>query len=162
MLPAPSRGGRMRKDSRPSIGGGSVMPRAAHPSAAMCASLVVLAANPAEAQATFTKITTGDIVTVPALYWNGCWGDYDDDGYLDLFVGSSSASTTNYLYHNEHDVTFRLIDQAAMPKSPSQQHGCAWGDYDNDGHLDLIVTAGNPGTFHNVLYHNEGDGTFSA
>jgi enediyne biosynthesis protein E4 len=48
-----------------------------------------------------------------------------------------------------------------MPKIPSNQHGAAWGDYDNDGHLDLIVTAGNPDITHNVLYHNNGDGTFS-
>jgi hypothetical protein len=112
--------------------------------------------------APFTKITTGDIVTAPAWYWNGSWGDYDDDGWLDLFVGSTFVSNTNYLYHNNRDGTFTIIDAAAMPKIPSNQHGSAWGDYDNDGHLDLIVTAGNPELTHNVLYHNNGDGTFSA
>jgi hypothetical protein len=136
-----------------------MMSRAIRVSLAACATLVALAASPAGA--TFTKVTTGDIVTIPALYWNGCWGDYDDDGWLDLFVGATLPSTRNYLHHNNGDGTFTLIDDAAMPKSPSQQHGCAWGDYDNDGHLDLIVTAGNPGTFHNMLYRNEGDGTFS-
>ena len=60
------------------------------------------------------------------------------------------------------DGTFTLIDDAKMPKIPSNQHGAAWGDYDNDGHLDLIVTAGNPEVTHNMLYHNNGDGTFSA
>jgi len=132
--------------------------KAARLSGAACATLAALAASPAAA--TFTKVTTGDIVTIPAWYWNGCWGDYDNDGWLDLFVGSDDRSTTNYLYHNNHDGTFTLIDQAAMPKEPSKQHGCAWGDYDNDGHLDLIVTGG-AGTFHNMLYHNNGDGTFS-
>ena len=39
---------------------------------------LVLAAVPAAA--TFTRVTTGDLVTVPAWYWNGAWGDYDDDG----------------------------------------------------------------------------------
>jgi hypothetical protein len=111
----------------------------------------------------FTKIATGSIVTARATYWNGSWGDYDDDGWLDLFVGSSFASSIrNYLYHNDRDGTFTLVDDAAMPKLPSNQHGSAWGDYDNDGHLDLIVTAGNPEITHNVLYHNNGDGTFSA
>jgi len=127
--------------------------------AAACASLVVLAAVPAAA--TFTRITTGDIVTTPANYWGGSWGDYDDDGWLDLFVGATFASKTNYLYHNDHDGAFTLIDQAAMPKSPSNQHGAAWADYDNDGHLDLIVTSGNPELTHTMLYHNNGDGTFS-
>jgi len=110
----------------------------------------------------FTKITTGDIVTIPAHYWNGAWGDYDDDGYLDLFVGATFPSTRNYLYHNNQDGTFSLIDDAKIPKLPSNQHGAAWGDYDNDGHLDLIVTSGNPQVAHNALYHNNGDGSFSA
>src|SRR5262245_4643241 len=48
-----------------------------------------------------------------------------------------------------------------MPKSPSNQHGSAWGDYDNDGNLDLIVTGGQPELMHNMLYRNNGDGTFS-
>src|SRR5262245_55373915 len=109
-----------------------------------------------------SKVTTGDIVTIPANYWNGAWGDYDDDGYLDLFVGASAASDANFLYHNNRDGTFTRVDAASMPKVPSNQHGAAWGDYDNDGHLDLIVTSGNPETGHNGLYHNNGDGTFSS
>ena len=114
-----------------------------------------------EPGATFTRITTGDIVTALASYWGGAWGDYDDDGWLDLFVGASVSSQRNYLYHNDRDGTFTRIDDAAMPKIDSNQHGTAWGDYDNDGHLDLIVTAGNPEITHNVLYRNNGDGTFS-
>jgi hypothetical protein len=111
--------------------------------------------------ATFTRITSGALATTPASYWNGSWGDYDGDGLLDLFVGSSIASTTNYLYRNQGDGAFTLVDAAQMPKSPSQQHGAVWADYDNDGHLDLLVTAGNPGVWHNMLYRNNGDGTFT-
>jgi hypothetical protein len=114
-----------------------------------------------ETSASFTKVTSGEIVTTEALFWNGSWGDYDDDGWLDLFVGSAYASERNYLFHNDRDGTFTLIDDAAMPKIPSNQHGSAWGDYDNDGYLDLIVTAGNPEIAHSMLYRNNGDGTFS-
>ena len=111
--------------------------------------------------ASFTKVTSGEIVTTEAVFWSGSWGDYDDDGWLDLFVGSSYASERNFLFHNDRDGAFTLIDDVAMPKIPSNQHGTAWGDYDNDGHLDLIVTAGNPEIAHSMVYRNNGDGTFS-
>jgi hypothetical protein len=124
--------------------------------------MLFLTLTPVRTQAvTFTQITTGPLVNTPANYWGGSWGDYDDDGWLDLFVGSQYASTTNYLYHNDRNGSFSLIKPAAMPKSPSNQHGAAWADYDNDGHLDLIVTSGNPEVARNVLYRNNGDGTFS-
>src|SRR5439155_9107160 len=99
----------------------------------------------------FTKITTGDIVTTRAWFYASALGDFDDDGYLDLFFGASFASTRNFLYRNNRDGTFTLIDEAKMPKIPSNQHGAAWADYDNDGHLDLIVTSGNPDIVHNAL-----------
>ncbi|PYJ79835.1 MAG: hypothetical protein DME22_24875 [Verrucomicrobia bacterium] len=110
---------------------------------------------------TFTKITTGSIVTDKNDYWNGSWADYDNDGYLDLFVGTWFNSKTNYLYHNNGDRTFTRVPPANIPKIPSNQHGASWGDFDNDGYLDLIVTAGNPEITHNVIYRNNGDGTFT-
>jgi len=113
-------------------------PRPTRVSVAACASLVLLAAAPAAA--TLTKVTTGDIVTIPAWYGNGSWGDYGDDGYLDLFVGSDFRSTTNSLYHSNRDGAFTLIDPTAILRIPSEQHGAAWADYDNDGHLDLVAT----------------------
>lgn len=102
--------------------------------------------------------TTGDIVTIPASYQNAAWGDYDDDGYLDLFVGASLTSTRDYLYHNNRDGTFTLIDDAAMPKIESNQHGAAWGDYDNDGFIDLFISGHET---LNRLFHNNGDGSFT-
>jgi hypothetical protein len=114
-----------------------------------------------ETGVSFTKVTSGEIATTEALFWNGSWGDFDDDGWLDLFVGSAYSSERNYLFHNDRDGTFSLLDDAAMPKIPSNQHGSTWGDYDNDGHLDIIVTAGNPEIAHSMLYRNNGDGTFS-
>jgi hypothetical protein len=96
------------------------------------------AASEFAAGATFTRVTTGDLVTAQAYHWAGSWGDYDDDGWLDVFVGTNVEWQRNFLYHNNRDGTFTLIDEAAMPKSPSNQHGSAWADYDNDGDLDLI------------------------
>src|SRR2546429_476383 len=82
--------------------------------------------------------------------------------YLDLFVGTWYGSKTNYLYHNNGDGTFTRVAAANIPKIPSNQHGSSWGDFDNDGYVDLMVTAGNPEISHNVVYRNNGDGTFTA
>jgi len=111
---------------------------------------------------TFPKITAGNIVTDLNDYWSGSWADYDNDGYLDLFVGTWWNSQTNYLYHNNGDGTFARVPAASIPKIPSNQHGSTWGDYDNDGYLDLMVTSGNPEVAHNVIYRNNGNGTFTA
>ena len=111
---------------------------------------------------TFTKITTGSIVTDKNDYWNGSWADFDNDGYLDLFVGTWWNSPTNHLYHNNGDGTFTPVAAAKIPKIPSNQHGASWGDYNNDGYVDLMVTAGNPEVGRNVIYRNNGNGTFTA
>jgi hypothetical protein len=89
----------------------------------------------------------------------GAWGDYDNDGFQDLFV-TDAAGERNRLYHNNGDGTFTSVGSGPMlvPAPGSSPLGCAWGDYDNDGYLDLIVCSDN-GT--NALFHNNGDGTFT-
>jgi enediyne biosynthesis protein E4 len=117
-----------------------------------------------------------------------CVGDYDNDGYLDLFVTQYGK---NLLYHNNHDGTFTdVTSRSGLAVSPDAWNsGAAFLDYDRDGHLDLFVShyvdyqygltlygsnsnleetqspvmygvAGLKGT-HNTLYHNNGDGTFT-
>jgi hypothetical protein len=109
---------------------------------------------------TFTQVTAGSIAE-DAGSWLGCaWGDYDNDGYLDLFVGGHPGPSA--LYHNNGDGTFTKIQSGPIVEDDGLTGGCAWGDYDNDGFLDLIVTkwwldfdAGIPGQ--NLLYHNLGN-----
>jgi hypothetical protein len=117
---------------------------------------------------TFTKVTTGSIVTDGGHHSGGCaWGDYDNDGFLDLFVanGTFSGSENNFLYHNNGNGTFTRITNGTVATDTGKSISCAWGDYDNDGFLDLFVTnEGGPGVFPtvvNFLYHNNGDGTFT-
>jgi hypothetical protein len=98
------------------------------------------------------------------------WGDYDNDGWLDLYVvnevGPLTAATPGdvarspahaALYHNMGDGTFREVSAQAGVAYRGWGMGATWADYDNDGRLDLFVTAYGE----NVLYHNNGDGTFT-
>lgn len=90
--------------------------------------------------------------------------DYDGDGRNDIFIAngtrlnasSGSAASLPQLYHNEgHGRFTNVATQAGFTKTGWAQGVCA-GDYDNDGHPDLLVTYYG----HNILYRNRGDGTF--
>lgn len=109
----------------------------------------------------FSKITSGRIVTDGGNSFGAAWGDYDNDGLLDLFV--ANANQKNFLYHNSGDGTFTKITTGAIVNDIGYSWGAAWADYDNDGNLDLFVANGPPnGPGQNdFLYHNNGDGTFT-
>jgi hypothetical protein len=83
------------------------------------------------------------------------WGDYDNDGWVDLFLaGGQSASI---LYHNDGDGTFSIPEQAAdVVLTQAWTGGAVWGDYDNDGWRDLYVLANGA----NVLFRNEAGAGF--
>src|SRR6266571_2015528 len=114
------------------------------------------------AQTTFTKITEGDIVNDLGAFVRGAWGDFNNDGFLDLFI--SDYGGTNVFYRNNGDGTFTKITQGDPVQGADTHTGPSWGDYDNDGNLDLLVPAGlvAPTPTRTLLYHNNGDGTFAA
>jgi len=107
-------------------------------------------------------------------------GDYDNDGYEDLYVTNYGH---NILYHNNRDGTFTEVTKKAGVAAGGWSASAGFVDYDNDGRIDLFVTrymewdtAHNkacgvafrtycpPGAFPaitNILYHNNGDGTFT-
>ena len=79
------------------------------------------------------------------------WGDYDRDGWLDLFV--TGNLDPNMLYHNEGDGSFTVSEfseQLSLPTVPSG--GVTWADYNNDGWLDIYIV--NFGA--NRLFRNDG------
>ena len=94
------------------------------------------------------------------------FADYNNDGHIDLYVVNNpgplhakvtDASPGNVLYRNNGDGTFTDVTEKAGVGDRGYGMGCVFGDYDNDGDLDLYVT--NYGQ--NVLYRNNGDGTFT-
>ena len=95
---------------------------------------------------------------------NGFFWDYDNDGDLDLFIQGHTIigggpPISNFLYRNNRDGTFTdIAPEAGIESFELSSVGSSFGDYDNDGWLDLVIAYENLPT---LLYHNNGDGTFT-
>jgi len=137
---------------------------------------------------TFTDVTEKAGLVRSGWGQGVCVGDYDNDGWEDLYV---TYYGKNVLYHNNGNGTFTDVSEKAGVGGSGKTWGtgCAFVDYDRDGHLDLMVAnyvdldlssapkpgerstciwkgapvmcgpQGLPGS-KNILYHNRGDGTF--
>ena len=140
---------------------------------------------------TFTNVTEKAGVLNSRWGFGAVVGDYDNDGWPDLYVTNFGK---NRLYHNNHDGTFTDVAEKAHVALGNWSTGATWGDYDKDGRLDLFVPGyvhydlkGQPGQngddtsssfcqYRGVktycgprglpgepdhLFHNNGDGTFT-
>ena len=136
---------------------------------------------------TFTDVTTKAGLAATGWGQGACVGDYDNDGWEDLYV---TYYGKNRLYHNDHGVFTEVAEKAGVAGSgKAWGTGCAFVDYNHDGRLDLMVAnyvdfniattpvpgqgsscvwkgvavmcgpRGLPGA-KNILYQNRGDGTF--
>jgi|GEM_PF-1877012 len=90
--------------------------------------------------------------------YGGAWGDFDNDGDLDLYVANNGAE--NEFYQNDGSGGLTLVANSSVTEASDASYGASWCDYDNDGHLDLFVA--NSSGQNNALYHNNGDGSFTA
>ncbi len=119
---------------------------------------------------TFTDVTAAaGISTVPSN--GGVWADYDNDGDLDIYATVNSFTVHDVLWRNDGKGHFTDVSEMSgeiHDYLPTE--GAAWGDYDDDGFVDLYVAnyenwrqegdtygIGTP----DVLYHNEGNGRFT-
>jgi len=131
---------------------------------------------------TFTDVTTEAGVGHPGCSVGCAFADYDNDGDLDLFVANyvkldlqnrpicaqggipaycrpeDYEKVANVLYQNNGDGTFTDVTQQAGMTSSGRFLGAVWGDYDDDGFIDLFVAND---ALENFLYHNNGNGTFT-
>jgi ASPIC and UnbV/FG-GAP-like repeat len=123
---------------------------------------------------TFTEVTqSADLRTIwPTM--GSAWGDYNDDGYPDLFV--SNIMGKSQLYRNNGDGTFTDVSAEAGIQGGCFGSICLWCDYNNDGLLDIVQFTwsdhdnvvhtmrhgeGPPDSSPMRIYHNNGDGTFT-
>ncbi|HWF10675.1 MAG TPA: CRTAC1 family protein [Bryobacteraceae bacterium] len=112
---------------------------------------------------TFTNVTEEAGLTLWGPAFSASWVDYDNDGFLDLYIcnnlgGLFDRKTPNRLFRNNGDGTFTETTEQAGLKTVWPTIGCAWGDYDNDGYQDLFVSNA---MGRSQLYHNNGDGSFT-
>ena len=109
---------------------------------------------------TFTQVFAGAGPTDPRPTVGACWLDTDNDGDLDLFL-ANQAGAADALWRNDGTSFTDVATQVGVAGPPRTKEeggvGCAVGDYDNDGRLDIFV----PNYGHNQLYRNNGNGTFT-
>ncbi len=92
---------------------------------------------------------------------NLLWCDYDNDGDMDLFTAVDGETTYSRLYRNDGNNNFEDVTiEAGLSTEPTSCNAACWGDFNNDGWIDLYVT--NYSEYSpNYLYKNNGDGTFT-
>src|SRR5438270_10086772 len=121
---------------------------------------------PAQIKVRFVDVTKeAGIVSTPSSYaphgpanlgTGACFFDYDNDGLIDLFLADGGSSGGMALYHNFGKGKFEEVTKSAGLDPNAHATACAPGDYDNDGFVDLAVSANDAV----LLFHNEKNGAF--
>ena len=117
---------------------------------------------------TFTDVTDQAGISGLESSWCASWADYDNDGNVDVMTLGHNEGLTgsiSQLWHSNGDGTFTdVTTQAGMDPHDGDSHGAVWGDFDNDGRVDLFIAKGTTKTDlinYDDLWRNNGDGTFT-
>jgi predicted nucleotidyltransferase len=107
---------------------------------------------------TFTEQTG---ILLPGVFSGSvAWGDYDNDGYLDiLLTGYTGSTPISKIYKNNGNNTF--TEQTGISLTGVSVGSVAWGDYDNDGYLDILLTGNSNSASISKIYKNNGNNTFT-
>ncbi len=117
----------------------------------------------------FTRITTGPVVSDGANSICGIWGDYERDGFLDLFVTATGCPGQNdMLYRNKRDGTFQKMtapEVGPLVSDAAASDYAVWADVDNDGWPELSRTiapacSGGTASWTNEVWHIDSEGKF--
>ena len=99
----------------------------------------------------FKEVTLDSGITHKGTTWGASWGDFNGDGWPDLWVGNHNSKPSLYL-NQKNGAFIDIIDHVWDNDSNADTHGAEWADFDNDGDQDLVELVG--------AKENE-DGTFS-
>ncbi len=120
-----------------------------------------------DGKGSFERLTDHLLVTSDALTYGLSWVDFDADGDLDLFITNIGLNDRNRLFENLGNLRFAARDDLPLSRRSAPSKGHSWGDFDNDGNLDLFVANGTEGTedidgydIGNFLYLGDGRGGF--
>ncbi len=113
----------------------------------------------------FTEVTSlSGLPTTTLGTYGASWGDYNNDGFLDVFISNRDEGNRNYLFENNGNGTFTDTSLAAGISQIHHLSFCsAWLDINNDGYQDLYISNDKieEERFRNIMYKNNGDGTFT-
>ncbi len=130
---------------------------------------LLIAGSPDRGSTFYTKLYRNDdsTFTDSGIFFPGVWSasvdwaDYDNDGYPDLLLtGYGSWGVTSGIFRNEGGTDFTYVP---LPFAPVNFSSVSWGDFDNDGKVDFVVSGDPPGWDNNTftaLYQNAGNDTF--